>query len=56
MVVIAAKSFNGNSILYIYIIVHMIIYLCKECCCKYKGLNFIVNTDGELLKSFVKVI
>ena len=34
----------------------MIIYLYKECYCKYKSLNFIVNTDGELLKSIIKVI
>ena len=34
----------------------MIIYLYKECCYIYKGLNFIVDTDGELLKLIVKVI
>ena len=56
MLVIATKCFNRNSILYIYICVHMSVYLYKECCCKYKGLNFIIDTDGELLKLIVKVI
>ena len=56
MLVSTTKCFNRNSILYLYICVHMSIYLYKECCCKYKGLNFIINTDGELLESIIKVI
>ena len=34
----------------------MIIYLYKECHCKYKGLNFILDTDGKLLELIVKVM
>ena len=34
----------------------MIIYLYTECYCKYKSLNFIVDTDGELLELIVKLI
>ena len=39
-----------------YIHVCMIIQLYKECCCKYKILNFIIDADGKLLKSIIKVI
>ena len=47
--------------IYIYIYIHMctynyLLYDYKECCCKYKSLNFIVGTDGKLLESVVKVI
>ena len=50
MLVVIVNCFNINSISYIEICVHIIIYLYKECCCKYKSLNFIVYTDGKLLK------
>ena len=30
----------------------MIIYLFKECHCKYKGLNFIIGMDGKKGKVF----
>ena len=33
-----------------------LLYDYKECCCKYKSLNFIVGTDGKLLKLVIKVI
>ena len=56
MLVVVVKCFNRNFILYMYICVCMIIYLYEESYCKYKSLNFIVNTDGELLESIVKVI
>ena len=52
MLVVIVKCFNRNSILYIDICVCTIIYLYKECC-KYKSLNFIVDTDGKLLESVV---
>ena len=56
MLVIVPKCFNRNSILYVYICMCMIIYLYEECCCKYKDVNFLVNTDGELLELIIKVI
>ena len=34
----------------------VIIYLSKESHYKYKGLNFIISTDGKLLELIVKVI
>ena len=55
MLVVVVKHFNRNSILlHIYICVHMILYGYKKCYCKYKSLNFIADTDGELLKLIVK--